>query len=220
MDTVPDVALAAIGVSTFKPYFDQANELVNYTFIDEIFHVNQVKEYWNGNFDSWDSKITTPPGLYYLAYWWLKLTGLEFSIANLRLLNLFGGVLLIITTLVVKKRYNPGLSALSLFSSPLLTIYYTLFYTDIWSTILIVQSFVAAVSVRPTLTSATLSCLLGSISLLIIILLFLIWLRCFTALHSLPAFRLHCGSVRHLLEVTLIHCSPESIWYSIVSGFS
>ncbi|KAG7858761.1 hypothetical protein KL939_002883 [Ogataea angusta] len=166
MDTVPDVALAAIGVSTFKPYFDQANELVNYTFIDEIFHVNQVKEYWNGNFDSWDSKITTPPGLYYLAYWWLKLTGLEFSIANLRLLNLFGGVLLIITTLVVKKRYNPGLSALSLFSSPLLTIYYTLFYTDIWSTILIVQSFVAAVSVRPTLTSATLSCLLGSISLL------------------------------------------------------
>ncbi|ESX01994.1 putative membrane protein [Ogataea parapolymorpha DL-1] len=166
MDIVPEVALAAISVSIFKPYFDQANELVNYTFIDEIFHVNQVKEYWNGNFDSWDSKITTPPGLYYLALWWLKLTGLELSIANLRLLNFIGGVLLIITTLVVKKHHNSGLSAVSLFSSPLLTIYYTLFYTDVWSTLLIVQSYVAAVCWKPTLISATLSCLLGSISLL------------------------------------------------------
>ncbi|KAG7802441.1 hypothetical protein KL944_002088 [Ogataea haglerorum] len=166
MNIVPEVALAAIGVSIFKPYFDQANELVNYTFIDEIFHVNQVKEYWNGNFDLWDPKITTPPGLYYLAVWWLRLTGLELSIANLRLLNFVGGVLLIITTLVVKKYHNPGLSALSLFSSPLLTIYYSLFYTDIWSTLLVVQSYVVTACWKPTLTSAATSCLIGSISLL------------------------------------------------------
>jgi alpha-1,2-glucosyltransferase len=33
-------------------------------YIDEIFHIPQVKAYCTGDFAQWDDKITTPPGLY------------------------------------------------------------------------------------------------------------------------------------------------------------
>ncbi|KAH3671933.1 hypothetical protein OGAPHI_000119 [Ogataea philodendri] len=165
MDYLPDVAEGVLGLSYFKKYFDKANEVVNYSFIDEIFHVNQAEEFWNGNFHVWDPKITTPPGLYYLAYGWLKATGLEFTLENLRLLNLVGGAVLLLTTYFVKRRSNRGVGILSLFSSPLLTIYYTLFYTDIWSLVLVLQSFVISSSFEPSLLTATSASLFGFASL-------------------------------------------------------
>jgi hypothetical protein len=31
---------------------------------DEVFHVRQAQVYCSGDFQTWDPKITTPPGLY------------------------------------------------------------------------------------------------------------------------------------------------------------
>jgi len=42
--------------------------------MDEIFHVPQAQQYCRGDFKSYDSKITTPPGLYLISYalLWLR----------------------------------------------------------------------------------------------------------------------------------------------------
>lgn len=36
-------------------------------YMDEEFHINQTREYCNGNWWIWNPKITTPPGLYIIA---------------------------------------------------------------------------------------------------------------------------------------------------------
>ncbi|KAI6201926.1 Dol-P-Glc:Glc(2)Man(9)GlcNAc(2)-PP-Dol alpha-1,2-glucosyltransferase [Aphelenchoides besseyi] len=38
-------------------------------YMDEIFHVNQTREYCNGNFTYWNQMITTPPLIYVIAAW-------------------------------------------------------------------------------------------------------------------------------------------------------
>ncbi|KAI6239124.1 Dol-P-Glc:Glc(2)Man(9)GlcNAc(2)-PP-Dol alpha-1,2-glucosyltransferase [Aphelenchoides fujianensis] len=38
-------------------------------YMDEIFHVNQTREYCNGNFTYWNNMITTPPLIYMVAAW-------------------------------------------------------------------------------------------------------------------------------------------------------
>lgn len=42
--------------------------LVNQPYMDEKFHIPQAQKYCEGNFFSYDPKITTPPGLYVLTY--------------------------------------------------------------------------------------------------------------------------------------------------------
>ena len=70
----------------------QIHRKVNDPYMDEIFHVPQAQKYCQGDFLTWDPKITTLPGLYFitigvlnpLSKWshqWLC------NLANLRLVN-------------------------------------------------------------------------------------------------------------------------------------
>ncbi|KAF3334009.1 Dol-P-Glc:Glc(2)Man(9)GlcNAc(2)-PP-Dol [Carex littledalei] len=61
LTTAVMVSLWAIPVSMLL------NRIVPQPYMDEIFHIPQAQQYCQGNFQSWDPMITTPPGLYGLS---------------------------------------------------------------------------------------------------------------------------------------------------------
>ncbi|ODV93851.1 hypothetical protein PACTADRAFT_77351 [Pachysolen tannophilus NRRL Y-2460] len=129
--------------------FNVITREVNYPFIDEIFHVPQCQWYCQQYFSYWDPKITTPPGLYYLGYGFSSLVRLidgddsYCSLNQLRSLNYIGGVYILPLVLKLCGRYPAyQFPIANLISFPLLTLYFSLFYTDSWSTILVVSSLV------------------------------------------------------------------------------
>lgn len=120
--------------------------VVPYEFIDEQFHIGQTITYLKGHWFTWDPKITTPPGLYILG--WLNYKVLKpllkswSTLTILRLVNAFGG--LVYFPLVVLRPiflFNAiSFWPVALMSFPLMATYYYLYYTDVWSTIFIIQS--------------------------------------------------------------------------------
>lgn len=120
--------------------------VVPYQFIDEKFHINQTITYLNGNWRQWDSKITTPPGLYVLGWVFHNTVKPIFkswsTLTILRLVNLIGGIFVL--PLVVLRPlflFNAiGFWPVALTYFPLMVTYYYIYYTDIWSTIFILES--------------------------------------------------------------------------------
>ncbi|ODQ59032.1 glycosyltransferase family 59 protein [Wickerhamomyces anomalus NRRL Y-366-8] len=158
-------------LSTFLTY-TISKHYVTEPFIDEIFHIPQTIQYFHGDFKTWDPKITTPPGLYYLGYVWSKIIKLlhlpvnPIGLGTLRYLNTIGGTLVLPYVLNPLFVLNPiGFWPVSLISFPVLSSFYTLYYTDVWATIMIVSSLSVAVALPYSdKTSIRLSALLGLIS--------------------------------------------------------
>lgn len=127
-------------------------------FIDEIFHLRQCIKYCNNDFHDWDNKITTPPGLYILGYLYgkaLNIVGNADYCSNydvLRSLNLLGGTIVMPYMLQRLKSKNGW--TINIVSLPLLFTYYFLFYTDVWSTVLLVSSL--AFVQEPTVANSAL----------------------------------------------------------------
>ncbi|EGF82982.1 hypothetical protein BATDEDRAFT_21258 [Batrachochytrium dendrobatidis JAM81] len=75
MATVQQSAAAA--VAAFSSLLGVMTALINQrvpdSYMDEIFHVPQAQQYCTGVFDQWDSKLTTPPGLYLVSLGFHKL---------------------------------------------------------------------------------------------------------------------------------------------------
>ncbi|KAL1635080.1 glucosyltransferase [Neofusicoccum ribis] len=67
-------------------WLSKTSAAVPLPYLDEVFHVGQAQVYCAGNFTHWDSKITTPPGLYLLSYLVFRVTG-RCDIYVLRALN-------------------------------------------------------------------------------------------------------------------------------------
>lgn len=121
------------------------SKIIPYEFIDEKFHVGQTIEYISGHWRTWNGKITTPPGLYILG--WLNYKICSFftswsTLTILRMVNLIGGIVVLPFTV-----FRPlfffnaiGFWPVALMSFPLLVTFYYLYYTDLWSTIFILQS--------------------------------------------------------------------------------
>lgn len=140
-------------------------------FIDEFFHLRQCTIYCKFDFEVWDNKITTPPGLYLLGFGYsyliLKFTGIPLeSICNnydvLRSVNLLGG--LVVLPLLVE--YIKGsVWPVNLVSMPLLFTYYFLFYTDVWSCILMVGCLAVIMNLKLSMSNTIISGILGFMSL-------------------------------------------------------
>lgn len=146
---------------------------LTHPYIDEIFHIRQCQAYCHSKFSQWDSKITTPPGLYILGTIYAKvlliLSGgkdLCQNLTVLRSLNLLGGIAVMPKVLEMFQVFDQyQFWTVNILSQPLLFSYYFLFYTDIWSTILIIASLGLVMRIPlPTLV-CFLSGLLGFISL-------------------------------------------------------
>ncbi|KAL3230671.1 hypothetical protein RNJ44_01120 [Nakaseomyces bracarensis] len=148
-------------------------KVVPYEFIDEKFHINQTLTYLKGHWLQWDPKITTPPGLYILGYVNHRLLRTFIkswsSLTILRLVNLFGG--LVYFPIVVLRPlflFNAiSFWPIALICFPLMSTYYYLYYTDVWSTIFIIQSLSVALTMPLGMKySIWLSAALGGISCL------------------------------------------------------
>jgi len=112
----------------FLAAFWLVNEYVPWPYMDEIFHVPQTLQYISErDFSTWDPKITTPPGLYYLGFVSSFVTGK--GLASLRSVNLAALFVLLVT------------QPLEVASFPLLAFYANLYYTDVWSTLLVLAAF-------------------------------------------------------------------------------
>ena len=115
------------------------NRQVPSPYMDEVFHVNQTRQYCNGNYSEWDDSITTFPGMYVIIAWMANLvntacemTGIcildACSVSNLRIINglLFGSVL---DFSVWNLAPTIG-SFASVVSMPIIAFYSILYYTD------------------------------------------------------------------------------------------
>lgn len=146
------VVLASIFVLFCGIVFRLVALNVKEPFIDEIFHLRQCQTYCALKFDEWDNKITTPPGLYvlgliyaraikYISFTSESLTSVCENINLLRSVNLVGG-LVVLPSIIVGlggKTWNK-VWTINIVATPLLFIYYFLFYTDIWATIFLLAS--------------------------------------------------------------------------------
>eukprot|EP00834_Sanchytrium_tribonematis_P004779 NODE_254_length_11700_cov_0.671580.p3 type:complete len:403 gc:universal NODE_254_length_11700_cov_0.671580:8801-10009(+) len=122
------ILLVAISITTFYLIYIRINE----EYMDEPFHIPQAQRYCKYDF-TWDPKITTPPGLYYISFMLNPLIGCSFP--ALRLTNL---------GLSFLKFYVLGLLSndpLWLYFMPISFLYNHLYYTDNLSELLLLLSF-------------------------------------------------------------------------------
>lgn len=126
---------------------------------DEVFHVRQAQAYCAEQFHIWDPKITTPSGLYFLAWGWNKVFGCD--IDKLRFLNaillgfLFTQMLFSrdIIDLIQRGKslkssqsvenfsFQDWFKAFNIITFPPLFFFSGLFYTDIASTVVVYLFF-------------------------------------------------------------------------------
>ncbi|KAG7663085.1 ALG10 [[Candida] subhashii] len=160
-NTYPLIAVKYFAIFAFVAFCifikNQVSLKVKHPFIDEIFHLRQCYTYCNYQFDKWDNKITTPPGLYFLGFGYVKvleyITGIK-SLCDdynvLRSLNLVGGLIVFPIALHrLKGAYTNQYWSINIISQPLLFTYYFLFYTDVWSAVLVVLSLALAKNHQP-----------------------------------------------------------------------
>ncbi|KAF1921971.1 DIE2/ALG10 family-domain-containing protein [Ampelomyces quisqualis] len=136
-------------------------------YLDEFFHVPQAQKYCEGDY-TWDPKITTPPGLYLVAKFANPVFGC--STASLRALNVLASVLLCLSSYDIlrllrirnvksrdvpvdgRQSYNKkdtsdstavpdANTALNIALFPPLFFFSALFYTDVWSTLMVLLSY-------------------------------------------------------------------------------
>ncbi|VEU19290.1 DEKNAAC100820 [Brettanomyces naardenensis] len=162
-----DIVSTTLGAIPLRVFGHDTQEFVNYPFIDEIFHLRQTQAYCDGDWGYWDPKITTPPGLYYLGAAYNILTDGSCDLSSLRSLNFIGGLVLALIAFYLRiKVDNAGFTSLSIFMNPLVAIYYSLFYTDVWSAVFAVASYAIAATTpfKSDYLTASISAALGLIS--------------------------------------------------------
>lgn len=127
------IALAPLVVTHYLPI----------PYMDEFFHVRQTLQYVETlNFHDWDPKITTPPGLYAVAFIVCQFLN-HHSLLLLRYVN---SIPLLLTLFIGRRN-------LVISSFPLLVFYSTLFYTDVWSSLLIVAALYTKRPIKAALFS-------------------------------------------------------------------
>ncbi len=112
--------------------------------MDEEFHYRQFQTFYKGDFHTWDPKITTPPGLYYVQYVFAQLFGGDLS--TMRAINalVFSNIFLIFITKIYEFKdpnTNNSSRALNLALTPTIYFFNFMDYTDTLSITLITMAF-------------------------------------------------------------------------------
>lgn len=136
-------------------------------FIDEAFHIPQAQKYCQGNFEEWDPKITTLPGLYLFSIGLngpvAKVLGRDLcDVFSLRITNLVATAFLLSTIhkLLVYLHGNKVdnwkliLSAVNLSLLPVLYWFTFLYYTDVLSTLVVMVMILLHLHQAPTMAAA------------------------------------------------------------------
>ncbi|KAH8803160.1 DIE2/ALG10 family-domain-containing protein [Xylogone sp. PMI_703] len=128
------------------------NRIVPIPYLDEIFHIPQAQAYCNGDYFTWDPKLTTPPGLYGISTLLLKIWGNgTCTVSGLRLTN----TLFLMATMLYANdcrrllTRSPGrdhslsdvYTAANIALFPPLFFFSGLYYTDILSTCVVLRVY-------------------------------------------------------------------------------
>lgn len=120
------------------------NKYVPEVYMDEYFHFAQFEQYHEGNYQVWDSKITTPPGLYHLQ------VGLSFlfgsSLVAMRAINalIFANLFLVFAMKIYEfndHNVNNISRSLNLALTPTIFFFNFLDYTDTASLTFITMAY-------------------------------------------------------------------------------
>ncbi|OCH88591.1 glucosyltransferase [Obba rivulosa] len=145
------------------------NEEVTEPYMDEPFHVPQAQAYCEGDYWTWDPKITTPPGLYALSLVLKRVFMLKCNLAMLRLTPLLALLVLplVLTRLLCYHKrerppqslFAPTVEAVVLSAFPIAWFFGFLYYTEVPSLVFVLFTIVSAVEGRHWLAA-----LFGAIS--------------------------------------------------------
>lgn len=166
--SILDFSTALFVLLPLRIFVDDVSEKVDYQFIDELFHFRQFRHYLMGNWGHWDPKITTPPGLYILTWFYAQLPWVDGTLSDARFINYIGACFIGVCCVIIRfSSKSPGFNTASILLNPLMAIYYSLYYTDVWSAALVVLMY-TIVMVKPfgnIKLTATLSSVVGLFSL-------------------------------------------------------
>ncbi|KAJ2028209.1 glucosyltransferase [Coemansia sp. RSA 922] len=134
----------------------RVNTEVPLPYMDEVFHIPQAQHYCRGQFDVWDPKLTTPPGLYLISMVPAYILSPNLCSAEfLRTTNWALSLLLFWTIYSLIKQLRPGQSAtatavtvLSLSLFPVSFFLHHIYYTDTASLLLVLISYSLSLSHR------------------------------------------------------------------------
>ncbi|KAJ1667880.1 glucosyltransferase [Coemansia sp. RSA 1646] len=167
MDHLPVMTMLAGGTafcvyaSASYAVLRQVNDVVREPYMDEIFHVPQAQRYCKRQFDTWDPKLTTPPGLYLISMLpTLAGSSAVCTTAYLRLANWVLGMLLFWATFGILRTLRPQLSAsvtamatLSVSLTPVVFFFHHLYYTDTGSLLFVLLAYLASLRSRHVLAA-------------------------------------------------------------------
>ncbi|KAJ7630545.1 glucosyltransferase [Roridomyces roridus] len=130
------------------------NSVVPDPYMDEPFHIPQAQAYCRGEFDVWDPKITTPPGLYLMSFVLKQAFMLKCNVPMLRLTTLLPllALPLVLTRLLCfyqrerppSQILAPNLDAIVVSAFPIAWFFGFLYYTEVPSLLFVVGTVVAA----------------------------------------------------------------------------
>jgi len=130
------------------------NEVVPLPYLDEVFHVPQAQAYWAGQWSHWDPKITTPPGLYLFSTIFNAIRrvlnpDVEQTTEDLRFVNVFSLYVLLVALYVWSAIARKDVNAdnvlqreFNIILFPLLFFFSGLYYTDVFSALTVVLTYV------------------------------------------------------------------------------
>ena len=157
--TIPPIIVFLYGIGALCLHFwlNRVCRVVPEAYLDEVFHIPQAQAYWAGSWQTWDPKITTPPGLYIYSCLFAKLlTVFGWRELGVRQLRVSVEVLLMFMPMILLqchpryhnyKQWSPKLLAqimhanLNTIFCPLLFFFSALYYTDILSAFAVVEVY-------------------------------------------------------------------------------
>ncbi|PVU89748.1 hypothetical protein BB559_002655 [Furculomyces boomerangus] len=131
------------------------NKIVQAPYMDEVFHAGQAQAYCNGQFSTWDPKLTTPPGLYIVSFILAKIVnflGLSetggCTIKSLRTYNYFFSLLHFLVVYSIIKKLNKtksdiwiAVATFTLMVFPVSFFFSFMYYTETLSNLLVLYGY-------------------------------------------------------------------------------
>ncbi|CAE6534662.1 unnamed protein product [Rhizoctonia solani] len=149
-NTLIYAAYAAFNVMVAK----EVNDLVQEPYMDEPFHIPQAQAYCRGEWDYWDPKLTTPPGLYILSVALKKVFLFKCTIPILRMNNLLLNLMLppLISHCLALYRSDrpprsllqPTVESITISAFPIAWFFSFLYYTELGSVVFVLATILAA----------------------------------------------------------------------------
>ncbi|QRV91531.1 alpha-1,2-glucosyltransferase [Ceratobasidium sp. AG-Ba] len=130
-NTIVYAAYAVFNVMVAK----EVNNLVLEPYMDEPFHIPQAQAYCGGNWDVWDPKLTTPPGLYVLSVLLKKVFLFKCTVPILPLYR---------SDRPPRTLLQPTLESIVISAFPLAWFFSFLYYTELGSVVFVLGTVLAA----------------------------------------------------------------------------